>query len=225
MQRPLRFSAPARVYPVGSWAARTMARPGTMVDIALEIPRACLDEKDQLNGRYFARRAQYLAHVAAALRKKAAFKRLSWEFLLHDARCSATPLVHAESVTCGADSISFLHALCRRPVLVIQPQAKGREEPLGFLLRLIPTIAVGTFAAPKLAPGRNNLRPTAPGAAANGAAAEQHLPATPLYNNAIMQVAIAAAPLLPYMPRLLSKPTRLVLVLGWVWYMMPRQKG
>jgi U3 small nucleolar RNA-associated protein 22 len=206
-----------------------MARPGTTVDVALEMPSACFDEKDQLNGRYTARRAHYLAHVAAAFRKKAAFKRLSWEFLQHDARWSMERnQACRKSSTCGemcVQSLSLLH--CRRPVLVIQPHAKGQEEPLGFTLRLIPTIAVGTFAAPKLAPGRNNLRPAAPGAVANGEAAEQPLPATPLYNNAILQVAVAAAllPVLPCLPRLLSKPTRLVPVLGWVWYKSPRKKG
>ena len=86
LQRPLRLCPPDRVYPVGSWAARTMARPGSVVDIALEIPKACFDEKDHLNGRYFARRTQWLAEVAGALRKKAAFKRLSWDFLQHDIR-------------------------------------------------------------------------------------------------------------------------------------------
>lgn len=89
MQRPLRFHPPERVYPVGGWAARTLAQPRATVDVAVQVPAACFDEKDQLNGRYAARRAQYLCEVAAALRRKAAFKRLSWEFLQHDARHAA----------------------------------------------------------------------------------------------------------------------------------------
>ena len=69
---------------------------------------------------------------------------------------------------------------------MIRPQPEAKGEPLAFALRLIPTIAPCAFALPKLAPGRNNLRPAEP--ASNGAA-EQPLPATPLYNNAILQVA------------------------------------
>lgn len=64
-----------------------MARPGTVVDIAVEMPRTCFDEKDHLNHRYFARRAQYLGEVAAKLRTLAAFKSVTWTFLCHDIRC------------------------------------------------------------------------------------------------------------------------------------------
>ena len=66
-----------------------MAQPSATVDVAVEMPRACFDEKDHLNGRYFARRAQYLGELAAALRKKPSFMQVSWEFLGHDARCEA----------------------------------------------------------------------------------------------------------------------------------------
>ncbi len=57
VQRALRFAPPERVYTVGSWAAKTMAQPNRTVDIALQMPASCFDEKDQLNGRYFARLA------------------------------------------------------------------------------------------------------------------------------------------------------------------------
>lgn len=55
VQRALRFAPPERVYPVGGWAANTMAQPNRTVDVALQMPASCFDEKDQLNGRYFAR--------------------------------------------------------------------------------------------------------------------------------------------------------------------------
>ena len=95
MQRLLNFAPPERVFAVGGWAYHTMAKPNKTVDLAIQMPSSCFDEKDQLDGRYAARRAQYLCEVAAALRRKAAFKRLSWEFLQHDARqaapCRRTP--------------------------------------------------------------------------------------------------------------------------------------
>lgn len=55
VQRVLQFAPPERVYPVGGWAANTMALPNRTVDVALQMPASCFDEKDQLNGRYFAR--------------------------------------------------------------------------------------------------------------------------------------------------------------------------
>ena len=69
---------------------------------------------------------------------------------------------------------------------MIRPELKARAESLAVTLRLIPTVAPGVFAPAKLAPGRNNLRAAQP---ASDGAAEQPLPATPLYNNAILQVA------------------------------------
>ena len=86
LQRPLRFHPPASVRLIGSWAAHTAAQPSVGVDVAVEMPRACFDEKDHLNHRYFARRAQYLGELAAVLRKTPAFRQVSWEFLGHDAR-------------------------------------------------------------------------------------------------------------------------------------------
>ena len=86
LQRALRFSPPERVYAMGSWAGSTMAKPKRLVDVALLMPRSCFDEKDQLNNRYFARRIQYLAEVASALRRTPDFKNVTWDFLQHDAR-------------------------------------------------------------------------------------------------------------------------------------------
>lgn len=82
---------------------------------------------------------------------------------------------------------------CRKPALLVEPQLKGEEEgPMGVRLRLIPTIAAGAFPTQKLAPGRNNLR--APKQAAGAEAGEQaQPPATPLDNNAILQVGLMHA--------------------------------
>ena len=86
VQRALRFAPPERVYAVGSWASSTMAKPKRLVDVVLLMPKSCFDEKDQLNNRYFARRIQYLAEVASALRRTPDFKGVTWDFLQHDAR-------------------------------------------------------------------------------------------------------------------------------------------
>lgn len=71
---------------MGSWAGSTMAKPRRLVDVALLMPKSCFDEKDQLSNRYFARRIQYLAEVASALRRTPDFKDVTWDVLQHDAR-------------------------------------------------------------------------------------------------------------------------------------------
>ena len=73
---------------VGSYALRTAARPRLAVDVAVEVPAACFDEKDQLNNRYFARRWRWLAALALGLQHKAAFRRQRWEFMDGDVRCA-----------------------------------------------------------------------------------------------------------------------------------------
>ena len=87
-QKALRFRPPARVEVVGSYALRAAARPRLAVDVAVEAPAACFDEKDQLNNRYFARRWRWLAALAGGLQRRAAFRRQRWEFLDGDARCA-----------------------------------------------------------------------------------------------------------------------------------------
>lgn len=71
---------------------------------------------------------------------------------------------------------------------MLRPQPKGLERPLGFAIRLIPTIAPGTFPLPKLAPDRNCLRATNGSAAALDEQSKQELAPTPLYNTALLQV-------------------------------------
>ena len=47
----LGFRPPAAVSVVGSYALRTVARPEVVVDVAVEIPGACLFKKAHLNYR------------------------------------------------------------------------------------------------------------------------------------------------------------------------------
>ncbi|XP_024527195.1 nucleolar protein 6 isoform X1 [Selaginella moellendorffii] len=82
----LEFKRPESFTLVGSYSTRTMARPATVVDLAMRIPKACFYEKDYLNHRYHAKRALYLAYVFKILSKCGLFKSIEWAFLHHDAR-------------------------------------------------------------------------------------------------------------------------------------------
>ena len=63
----LAFEAPAAIDLVGSYLLRTAARPALNVDLAVQIPSACLLEKDYLDHRYADKRQLYLAHLGATL--------------------------------------------------------------------------------------------------------------------------------------------------------------
>ena len=85
-QKPLNFSPPEAVAITGDHASETMALPEACVDVTLTLPSSCFYHKDHLNHRYHAKRALYLLHVAAALKKTATFKQQRWEFLHNDPR-------------------------------------------------------------------------------------------------------------------------------------------
>lgn len=71
---------------LGSYGTRTAARPRTVVDVGVEIPRQCLHEKDQLDQRYHAKRALFLVTVANSLAQGGLFGEQSWEAFLGDHR-------------------------------------------------------------------------------------------------------------------------------------------
>jgi len=52
MQRPFVFRPPTRVTVVGSFGLRCSVAPALAVDLALLMPAACFDSKDQLNHRW-----------------------------------------------------------------------------------------------------------------------------------------------------------------------------
>jgi hypothetical protein len=204
-QRPLAFRPPSRCQVVGSFGLRAAVRPSHCADLALLMPAACFDNKDQLNHRYLAKRALYLAHVAAALRGHPQLSGVAWGCLAHDPR---------------------------RPVLLLHP--RPGLSPSGFRIRLLPAAPLELCPLAKLGPARNNLRsavatpqpsaqgaPAQPGtaavdsqgakaggrgkaahagpakqqqkaggaaAAAGGAAAEPQLVPTPHYNTSVLQV-------------------------------------
>ena len=160
----MRWQPPARVDLVGSYLLRTAARPALNLDLALEIPGACLLSKDYLDGRYDDKRLLYLSHLADALSAQT-----------QSGSASSPPLLAAEP------ALEYLphHASAKTPVLSLTLTAVP-----GWRIRLIPTLAADSFPPAKLAPTRCNLRD---GGGAGGGSGGGMSPAveTPsrLYNN------------------------------------------
>ncbi|KAG2440710.1 hypothetical protein HXX76_003567 [Chlamydomonas incerta] len=137
----LTIKPPAAVTVVGSYAARTAARPCPTVDVAVQLPTDYLTPKAHLNYRYHARRAVYLVAVARHLRD------VSYSLF-------------------GEQRLEALHGDPSRPALLLAP-AKAD----GFRLRLLPALAPTTFALPRLAPDRNGVRAHAKPTSSSAAAA------------------------------------------------------
>ena len=82
---------------IGSFAMCTSVKPDAHVDLALEIPKECIQAKDHLNQRYLRKRALYLVAVAKQLKK--------------------CPLVADMKFT-------FHHGNRLKPILIVSPSGK-----------------------------------------------------------------------------------------------------
>ncbi|GLI63249.1 hypothetical protein VaNZ11_006146 [Volvox africanus] len=170
-QDSLTIHPPAHVTVVGSYAMHAVARPDATVDIAIQLPNGLLVPKAHLNHRYHVIRAVYLVAVAQYLRE------VSYSLF-------------------GEQWIEAHHGDPTRPVLVLQP-----PKAEGYRLRLLPSIALSTFALPRLAPDRNGVRahcktPAGKAAAVDGSGfqevpelnqQQQVLEPTPHYNAGILE--------------------------------------
>jgi hypothetical protein len=122
------YLAPSRVALVGSYALGTaVALPEPpLVDVAFEVPRKFLLEKDYLDGRYHVRRLVYLAEVVRQLRDRVPDLEATW--------------VPSNSFTRSENPL--LHAALQKPVVVLSsPKVSGR-------IRLLPALTPDKF--PKL---------------------------------------------------------------------------
>ncbi|TPX44398.1 hypothetical protein CcCBS67573_g10412, partial [Chytriomyces confervae] len=166
IQYKFSFKKPEKVFIAGSYLVKTITKGknGFNVDVAVQMPDSIFTEKDHINNRYFNKRAYYLAVIAAALKSKPNFARISFQHLNKDPR---------------------------RPILVIESHTSEKSEggfnhiggPGGVQIRILPVVNAEFFATHKLAPGRNSNRPQTTDSASAVAAA---LPATPRYNTSLL---------------------------------------
>ncbi|XP_008164588.2 nucleolar protein 6 isoform X1 [Chrysemys picta bellii] len=123
-----RFLPPAAVTVVGSYLLGTCIKPEINVDVAVTMPRAILQDKDNLNQRYHRKRALYLAHIAQHLSKEKLF---------------------------GSVRFTYMNSNHLKPILLLKPQ--GKDEKL-VTVRLYACPAPGFFKPSRLYPGKNNIR-------------------------------------------------------------------
>lgn len=163
ISRPFTFNAPESVEIVGSFAYKAaLSATNACVDVALVMPKSCFDEKDQLNNRYFAKRALYLAHVGINLLnlRKLGIANVQWSLLCGDPRL---------------------------PVLLVTTDTNSEVD--GKKIRLIPCLNLAAFPLRKLAPEKNNLRSankTEEGDTGKDSVGQHQVP-TPYYNTAILK--------------------------------------
>ncbi|ORZ30606.1 Nrap protein-domain-containing protein [Catenaria anguillulae PL171] len=178
------FAPPARVDVVGSFLVGGEKRGalikrrggGYNLDVAVEMPASLFQPKDHLNHRYFHKRSFYLAHVASEL---------------------------SRALASSSAQVSFAYDRndIRKPILLLAIPL-GKKSAGHAIINIRPTIASTTFKLDKLAPNRNNVRPT------SGVELDP-LPPTPAYNAQLLtdmhllshlHLMHKAATLVPHLP-------------------------
>ncbi|KAG8469327.1 hypothetical protein KFE25_007845 [Diacronema lutheri] len=226
---PLEWQPPARVVLTGSYLLRTQLLPALNVDLAVELPRGCLREKDHLDGRFADRRQLWLHHLAVLLSHPNAAE--AWE----------APASGAPDPAAARGAIRAVARLCARvdvlawggdggwPVLSVAPASVDAARALGgapLAVRLIPFIALDALPLSRLRPSRCCVRPPA-GAGAGAGEGEGAARGAPTarYNAQILADA-AHVPALEAMHAVFSRDARgslrdgVLLVKAWA-----RQRG
>ncbi|ESK98055.1 pre-rrna processing protein utp22 [Moniliophthora roreri MCA 2997] len=159
------FEKPSEITLVGSWANKTHVKgqDGRKygVDLAVEMPSALFQEKDYMNGRFFHKRAFYLAALAAAISE------------------SKNGLgVTTTYMSMGDDP--------RLTKLVIEPRADGSPNDFTKLNAQVCIIPVLSSQSPiplhRLSPSHFNFRGVFEGSNSE----DEHKLSSPLYNTAIL---------------------------------------
>jgi len=169
------FAPPAAVTEIGSTQHHTTLSSMFNVDIAVTMPSSIFEPRDILNHRYFDKRRLYLLGLYQTLQKHAQKQSNSTEGSL-----------------LGNISFAAFKGDLRKAILVVQaPFSVSKAGSGGISLRIIPVIPeVGVFRAVQLKSGKNNVRPPHWTAKTNAEEEDRDvaaLPATPLYNLAILE--------------------------------------
>ncbi|KAG6888045.1 hypothetical protein C0995_010906 [Termitomyces sp. Mi166 len=169
------FEKPSDITVVGSWPLKTSvkAKDGIRfgVDVAVEMPNDLFQEKDYLNGRFFHKRAFYLATIAAAVKSSKSGLNVDVQYDSQSDNPRLTKLVLIPKKDDSPNDFTKLHAqVYIIPVLSSQPP----------------------ISLQRLSPSHSNIRIHT---VQNDATKSPNL-ATPIYNTALLLALTPKAQLL-----------------------------
>ncbi len=130
------------------------------VEVVVEMPSECFDDKDYLNHRYYAKRFLYLSHILRCLSKKKSYQNFG---------------------------ISFV-GWCESSLDLRKPNLCMKFEGIqGIKMHIGTAIPVDTFPLSRLAPDRNNLRSHVVCKGDDMLESDTVLVPTPVYNSGIVE--------------------------------------
>ena len=145
----LNFVAPASVTVTGSFAMKTLCKPGCAVDLAVQMPSSCFLDRDFKNHVYGDKRRLYLATLA---RRLAACPEVAAVLVEAFSQSIEKPVLR---LTLGACSRCHARASPLRFTSRARLPAAAKSP---FSLRIIPTLAAGVFKRELLLSGHGNVR-------------------------------------------------------------------
>jgi len=192
------FEPPSDISLVGSWANKVCVKPKDGkkfgVDLAVEMPnvrasahllintltvqQALFQEKDYLNGRFFHKRAFYLATIAASIQKSKLGRKID---------------VYYESLQ--GDS--------RLTKLILTPKSDGPSESTTDFSKLNAKVCILPVLSPnspislhRLSPSHSNIRINSSSDPSNDEIKPSNHTPSPLYNNCLLQAVVPKPQLL-----------------------------
>ena len=126
------FKDPKAVDVVGSSKLNTATKPYMNIDVIINMPNECFDDKDILNHAYFDKRKLYVAGIASALKHK-----------------SAADLIKSTN-------FAFFQGDERKPIIIVKPQLKNMQN---ITIRIYFSISPSVFKVSQLRADKNNVRP------------------------------------------------------------------
>ncbi|KXN85109.1 U3 small nucleolar RNA-associated protein 22 [Leucoagaricus sp. SymC.cos] len=163
------YESPSDITLVGSWANKMSVKPKDGlrygVDVAVEMPDSLFQEKDYLNGRFFQKRAFYLASIAAAI--KSSKKKMNVD-VFYESPSGDPRLTH----------------------LVLLPRKDGSPSDftkLNAKIIIIPTVSK-TCPIPlnRLSPSHSNLRLSSSSSQQDSSSIQPRQIPSPTYNTALL---------------------------------------
>lgn len=157
MKGKFEWHPPTNIKVVGSFLLKTMTKPNQCVDLLVEMPKACLQDKDYQNFRYHYKRALYLSYLAKFMG--------SW---------SHTASLHFSLAPSGNPFM---------PSLVVSLTGKlGRR----FSIRIFIGIPASAFKMERFAVEKCNVRPEWFDGTHSTSDVASEASATPYYNSAVL---------------------------------------
>ncbi|XP_054163483.1 nucleolar protein 6-like [Oppia nitens] len=125
------FETPKVIKIIGSYDLKTLIGPQIVVDLAVEIPTECWQRQDNLNHRYFRKRALYICYICQMIK--------SWELI-------------------GDMKFTYFNGNHMKPIVLVTPSDQHLAKRFRLSLTAYPKSDQKVYRLIRFIPEKNNVR-------------------------------------------------------------------